>query len=326
MTVYSVYMIENMINHKKYIGSTINLKQRWRAHRTAANQLNRECFQKHLYYAINKYGINNFSFSVLKDDFETLEDMWQYEHNKILEFDTINPEKGYNNTDKTGLDLCQENCSEHTNKISQPCAKVNVQENIIEIYSSYNEAARMNNHLEGASKIRKVCKGESLSCFGGMFFRDLDENSKVISLDINLTSYSFKNRKPIYGINLVSGEEKIFESISAASKELNNNLNLRQSIQKCLNGEKRYSIVHNWIFRNIDSDYNIIENNSELTIEDVIERYNYRNPEINGIKKTIVEWCEEYKINPNTYRARIKRGLTPEQALKTPVKGKKGGD
>lgn len=271
---------------------------------------------------MNHYGIENFDFSILKDDFSSLEEMWQYEHNKIIEFDTTNPDKGYNNTDKTGPDLARENCQEHHNKIKQPCAKVDINENIVEIYESYHDAAEKNEYDKenNATKVWSVCKGYTPSCFCGQFFRDLDNDGKVISLSIDLKNYSYKNRKMLYGINMTTGEEKIFESVSAASKELVGNLSLRQSISKCTNGEIRYSVVHNWIFRAIDNNYIIIEPNLNFTIDQAIERYNYRNPEINGERKTIPEWCSLYNIKPDTYRYRVKNGWSPEKALKTPVR------
>ena len=38
---------------------------------------------------MNYYGIEKFDFDILKDDFFSLEEMWQYEHDKIIEFEII---------------------------------------------------------------------------------------------------------------------------------------------------------------------------------------------------------------------------------------------
>lgn len=58
-----IYRIRNMINQKCYIGLTTKEPQkRWKAHQNKANlKTNRV-----LYNAINKYGINTFSFEVLE--------------------------------------------------------------------------------------------------------------------------------------------------------------------------------------------------------------------------------------------------------------------
>lgn len=55
-----IYKYENKINHKVYIGQTINLKYRQRSHKTRSKYMNSK-----FYYAIRKYGWDNFSFSVI---------------------------------------------------------------------------------------------------------------------------------------------------------------------------------------------------------------------------------------------------------------------
>lgn len=253
---------------------------------------------------MNYYGIEKFDFDILKDDFSSLEEMWQYEHDKIIEFDTTNPDKGYNNTDKTGPDLARENCQEYCNKNKQPCAKVDIDENVLEIYESYHDAAERNGYDRNvhASQIRKVCKGIRTSCFDGLYFRDLDDNGNIVSIPEQIEKAKNKliisqinknkvvtNNRPIYGINLETGEEYFFVSVIDAAREIANNKNVRSSIHSCLAGKQRHSIVHGWTFRRLDEEYNIIEPNPNLTLEDVIKRYNQKNPEINGERKTVIE-------------------------------------
>jgi group I intron endonuclease len=64
MIEQGIYFISNNVNGKKYIGSSINLKQRerdhWRYLRAGRHK------NKHLQYAWNKYGEDVFSFSVLE--------------------------------------------------------------------------------------------------------------------------------------------------------------------------------------------------------------------------------------------------------------------
>ena len=60
-----IYQIENNINHKKYIGQSTHIEARWIAHKTQ--------FEKHLdsspllYQAFIKYGVENFTFSILEE-------------------------------------------------------------------------------------------------------------------------------------------------------------------------------------------------------------------------------------------------------------------
>ena len=62
-----IYKIENQINHKIYIGKTehINPKRRWVEHQTDSKNPSRN--HRALYRAINKYGIENFTFVVLEE-------------------------------------------------------------------------------------------------------------------------------------------------------------------------------------------------------------------------------------------------------------------
>ena len=66
ITAY-IYQIVNKINQKKYIGKTekINPEDRWREHLKDAQRDYRK--DRALYRAINKYGVNNFEFSILEE-------------------------------------------------------------------------------------------------------------------------------------------------------------------------------------------------------------------------------------------------------------------
>jgi len=59
----AIYKIENIVNHKIYIGQTINPQKRWKEHLTSA-KINNNNYAIH--QAIRKYGEENFSFSVLE--------------------------------------------------------------------------------------------------------------------------------------------------------------------------------------------------------------------------------------------------------------------
>lgn len=59
-----IYKIENLINHKVYIGQTNNPKRRFSEHRAKGYEINSN---KVLYYAFDKYGIENFEFSIIEE-------------------------------------------------------------------------------------------------------------------------------------------------------------------------------------------------------------------------------------------------------------------
>jgi len=91
MTIFSIYIVTNLVNAKQYVGITNNLKRRWKEHKS----LNKS--SPALHDAIKKYGIENFAFSHIADAFEfgsacIIEKLLIKEHNTKAPF-------GYNLTD-----------------------------------------------------------------------------------------------------------------------------------------------------------------------------------------------------------------------------------
>lgn len=312
--MYSVYKITNLINNKTYIGSSIRVEKRWRQHINAANNKNSSSYNYPLQTDIRQYGVNNFSFEILNQNFSSIEDMEQYEQIKIVEYNSLIP-NGYNQTLFTSSHLiAKENLAAYLNKISNKCAKVDINEQILDVYDSYHDAARKNNY-DGdnyASLIRNVCKG-ILGSLHGEYFRDLDANGKIISRPIK----NPHGRISIVGIKIDEPEKEIyFNSISEASKILSID---RSSLTKCVQGSSRYTHIGNYVFRELDLHGNIIEK-TNITVNDVIIEFEKRNPVINGERHTISEWCKIYNIKVATVNARIRKGWGSIKAITTPVK------
>jgi group I intron endonuclease len=88
-----IYKAENLINHKVYVGKTVNtLEHRRWGHFNAA----RKGFKTIFYNAIRKYGEDNFKFSVL-DSCESTKDLNEREKYFIKTLDSMTP-NGYNMT------------------------------------------------------------------------------------------------------------------------------------------------------------------------------------------------------------------------------------
>lgn len=239
--MYSVYKITNLQNQKCYIGSSIRVYKRWNQHKNEAFNVHSSKYNYPLYQAFRKYGLENFSFEILKDDFDSEQEMQDYEHEMICYFDSYN--NGYNQTYSTNqTQLAKENLEKYLVLIRKKCAKVDINQNILEQYNSYHEAAEKNlgDGDVFASVVRRVCKGE-IGSYNNLIFRDLDENNQVISFQIKHPH----GRKAIIGIKIDNPEEEIyFESISKASETLCLD---RHSISKCLQGDVKYSCVGGYI-------------------------------------------------------------------------------
>ena len=89
MKKYYIYMHQNKINGKKYIGQTCQKPEyRWNNGKGYS-----QC--PHFYAAIQKYGWDNFEHIILETDL-TLEEANKKEQEYIALYDTLNKEKGYN--------------------------------------------------------------------------------------------------------------------------------------------------------------------------------------------------------------------------------------
>lgn len=309
--MYSVYKITNLINGKCYIGSSVRPWRRWKDHINTSKRVNDYKYNYPLYQAFRKYGIDNFSFEILNDDFQSIEEMQNYERQMIIAYNSY--KAGYNQTLNTSSNnIANENLQKHLNKIKKRCALVDKDNNILELYESYHDAARKNN-MDGdycATKVRKVCKGECSSIENRLIFRDVNEYNQIIYQPLK----PYKGRKALIGFKIDSPEDEIyFSSISEAANGLSTD---RASISKCIQGNNRYSHVKGYIFRELDLNGNIIE--CEKTVEDRINEYNDCNPVINGERHSITEWCSIYNISRNAYYKRKKMGMTSIEALTIP--------
>lgn len=308
---YIVYQIKNLKNNKRYIGSTIQeVQKRWNQHKITAFNPKSKHYNYPLYCSFRKYGLQNFKFSILQE-YSSKEEMEKGQRDYIIKYLTLNKNFGYNQTIQTECALRDPIVKKQLmEKISQKCAKVDENENIIETYSSYQEAARLNNMINSANHIRLVCKGEQHSINGKLFFRDLDKNGNIIS--INNKNKNYKNKKSLVGIPLSNPELLVYyQSVSQAARVFNTG---RDQIQQCIKGNPRYSTVKGYLIRQIDENNNIIENN--IKIADKIKEYQDKYPEINGERHTITQWCKKYNITPITVKNRLKKyNITLLQAL-----------
>ena len=62
-----IYKITNKINGNAYVGLSINIEKRWKDHIDRSQNENDKEYDKVLYHAFRKYGIDNFQFEILEE-------------------------------------------------------------------------------------------------------------------------------------------------------------------------------------------------------------------------------------------------------------------
>ena len=177
----TIYCFTNLINNKKYIGSTISdPNRRYNQHIYNATHENTHQYNYPLYQAIRKYGLENFTFDILLQKDCTEEEIRKIEHDYIIKYNTISP-NGYNQTLDT---LHPINSVESYKKISETkrenaknVAEVDEQNNILFIYRSIADCAETTG-LD-PKKIAAVCRGENKTTQGKIFYW-IDDNDNLI--------------------------------------------------------------------------------------------------------------------------------------------------
>lgn len=93
--MYYIYTVLNKQNGKIYVGKTKNYRKRVNQHLSAARRGGAGSF--YLHRAINKYGVDNFTFNILQS-FENEEDCFSAEKYWISYFGSSDSDLGYNLT------------------------------------------------------------------------------------------------------------------------------------------------------------------------------------------------------------------------------------
>ena len=228
-----IYCFTNLINNKKYIGSTIQeIKKRYNQHLyNAYNEKDTIKYAYPLYCAIRKYGIENFSFEILEEYEGEYQQLLQLESSYIIKLNSVAP-NGYNQTSDTTHPICDLKIAKKVSETKRKNANRVIvidknNEEIIGIYRSIIDCAEAIGLSE--KKIAACCRGERLST-GGKIFYWLDENDDLIIHEYKRDSYKGKkgttqvqsSSKKVAKINLETGEEiEIYDTIALAARENN---------------------------------------------------------------------------------------------------------
>lgn len=84
-----IYLITNIINQHKYVGQAKNIEHRWKQHLIRYNNPEDKEYDKVLYRAFRKYGIENFEFKIIEEceisELNNKEIYWIYQLNTLID-------------------------------------------------------------------------------------------------------------------------------------------------------------------------------------------------------------------------------------------------
>lgn len=106
--ICGIYKITNKVNGHCYIGQSVDIKRRWRKHKSLATHEDDDTAHYTLYRAFKKYGLENFTFEVLETCSQ--EELNDKEVQYIEQYDSCN--HGYNQNDGG-------NSASHTCKLTE---------------------------------------------------------------------------------------------------------------------------------------------------------------------------------------------------------------
>jgi group I intron endonuclease len=152
-SIAKIYIIENLINHRKYIGfTTASLQSRWRKHVYSAKKS-----KYYLHRAIRKYGKENFSIAEIYSSKNVEHTLHEMEPFFIKQFDTY--ENGYNMTiGGEGIIGCRSVRHPHSPETIQKMKDGWTPERRAEASKRFSELPRTDEHNARIAAAHKGCK------------------------------------------------------------------------------------------------------------------------------------------------------------------------
>lgn len=250
-----IYCFENKINNKKYIGSTIvEPNIRYNQHLYNANHENAHQYNYPLYQAFRKYGIENFTFSIIEQKECEEQEIRKIEKGYIIKLNTLTP-NGYNQTLDTEHPLNSPEIyvkMKETKRENAKCvAEVNENNEIIKIWRSIIDCAE--NLKIDERKIAACCRGERKTTNGQRFYW-LDKNNQLIipeyhrdlyKGEIGTTQIQSSSRRVAKIDTLTNETLQTYDTIALAARE--NNCD-NSAISKVCRGLRNKAGGYKWAY------------------------------------------------------------------------------
>lgn len=215
-----IYKIENQINGKIYIGQSIDIEKRWNKHILDSKDWQITEQSAVIHKAINKYGVNNFSFSVLEEcNLNELDDKEIY---WIEYYDSYY--KGYN---------CTKGGSRNTDHFKKKVYYYNLKGDLLGSFESIKEAGEKLSIYP--SLISNCCLGKAKTAHGFQFSYKKENKSSC--------QVTKGNEKRVGQFTKDGIFIKEYPSASEAARAMNIT---KYSIADCCRGKQKTSVGYIW--------------------------------------------------------------------------------
>ena len=251
--ISGIYIITNKINNKVYIGQSVDIRTRWWNHRCELNRNNH--YNRHLQGAWNKYGEDNFDFSILEectqDDLNNREVYW------IDKYNSTNPKNGYNlstggDCSTRGISLTQEQ-KDYMSKVKNPdkVVQIDFNGNLVKVWRSATHVQRTFDNIR-ARTILQCCRHICYQAGGYIWFYK-DEYDNIENFDVE--QYMFEHNRyfdiPILQYDLFGNLLKEW-----SQEELRNSDENISGIKRCCRHERNVYGNYIWIYK-YDKEFNL---------------------------------------------------------------------
>ena len=296
---WCVYMHTSPSN-KVYIGITCNTKHRWRNNGEGYKGGSR------IYYAIKKYGWDNFKHEIL---FENLsrEEACNKEVELIKEYNSTDTKFGYNlcaggnlgpthEETRRKLSLALMGHSVNPETIQRIAEQKSIPIICLDTMKEYSSITAAANELgTHPSNISRVCEGKAKSCCGLRFAKKSDYENDTIPI--------FQNNPVEWKKVICISTGVIYENISDASRKTGIN---RRTLSYACNGKHASANKQIWAFLDEyeDGDYRIGDLPNTLNIPIICI-------ETGEIYSCVKDASIEFGVNPSSIRrATLKHSYT----------------
>lgn len=228
-----IYCFTNLINQKKYIGSSCSASpsRRYNQHIYYVNHPEQYKGQYPLYCAIRKYGLENFSYTILEylpdemDEYKVRE----IEHDYLIKNNVLAPH-GYNQTLDTHHPLndpeTYKKMSETKRNNAKEVAELDSNNNVIQIWRCIADCAEQNNYNE--KHIADCCRGERRTTSGKRFCW-INENGELLIPTYKRNQYKGKpgttqiqsSSKKVAQLDNDNNILNIYDTLALAARENN---------------------------------------------------------------------------------------------------------